>query len=191
MAAIAVRRARETDAPAIAHVHVLAWQAAYRGIVADAVLDGLSVVRREAIWREVLAAADGPSFTLVADREDAVAGFCSVIAPSRDDDADATTCEVAAIYVAPESWRRGVGRALLGAALHDAREDGRQQATLWVFAANHAARAFYQRLGFAPDGARMLDEHSGEQEIRMRAVLAAGTPQQAPAAADPTRGSTA
>jgi hypothetical protein len=41
MAAIVVRRATLDDAPAIARVHVAAWQRAYRGQMPDAVLDGL------------------------------------------------------------------------------------------------------------------------------------------------------
>ena len=42
-----MRRAVEGDAAAIAAVHVRAWQVAYRGIVADAILDGLTVPDRE------------------------------------------------------------------------------------------------------------------------------------------------
>jgi hypothetical protein len=43
--ATAVRPATPDDADAIASVHVRSWQAAYRGIVPDAMLDALSIQR--------------------------------------------------------------------------------------------------------------------------------------------------
>jgi uncharacterized protein (TIGR02118 family) len=57
VSAIAVGDAAAADARAIATVHVRSWQEGYRGIVDDAVLDGLSVDDRERVWRERLAFA--------------------------------------------------------------------------------------------------------------------------------------
>ena len=71
-------------------------------------------------------------FTLVAERATEPVGFCSMTTPSRDDDAAETTCEVAAIYVAPQAWRTGVGSALLATALHDVRQDRWHEVTLWA-----------------------------------------------------------
>ena len=51
-----VRAATPADAAAIAGVHVRSWQAAYRGIVPDEVLDGLSLPDREQRWRSILRA---------------------------------------------------------------------------------------------------------------------------------------
>ena len=47
-----IRAATISDAYSIAEVQVAGWQAAYRGIMPDSVLDGLSVPKRE----EMLAA---------------------------------------------------------------------------------------------------------------------------------------
>jgi GNAT superfamily N-acetyltransferase len=167
--AVRVRKAGVEDAAAIAGVHVRSWRAAYRGIVPDALLDGLSVAQREIVWRELLGRGDRESLTLVAEREGEVVGFCSILAAGRDGDAAATGCEVAAIYVDPRFWRAGVGRALLGAALDGAHDCGCDEATLWVFAANRAAIAFYEAFGFRFDGAEKLHERSGLPEVRMRA----------------------
>jgi GNAT superfamily N-acetyltransferase len=80
------------------------------------------------------------AFTLAAERDDELVGFCSIATPSRDDDAGEATCEVAAIYVAPSVWRVGIGYALLDAALGGkVRQDGWRVAILWVFAANASA----------------------------------------------------
>lgn len=173
MSAIGVRRAGSEDAAAIARVHVRSWQVGYRGLVPDAVLDGLSVGEREGTWRNLHSGSDGASFTLVAERKGDVVGFCSLVAPSRDDDAGESTCELTAMYVEPDVWRGGVASALLTEALGKVREDGWAQITLWVFAANDGGRALYDRFGLAPDGAELRHERSGQTEVRLRASLTA------------------
>jgi ribosomal protein S18 acetylase RimI-like enzyme len=50
-------------------------------------------------------------------------------------------------------WRgRGVGSALLGAAIDDARERGLHKVSLSVFAHNAAAIALYRKFGFVEEG---------------------------------------
>ena len=133
----------------------------------------MSVDERERVWRRLLADVDPASFTLVAvGADDVVEGFCSVSAPSRDEDAGVRTAEVAATYVHPGCWRRGVGSALLTAASADLERAGWTDATLWVFAANERARSFYGRFGFRSDGATKRHEPSGSKLTRMRAALA-------------------
>jgi ribosomal protein S18 acetylase RimI-like enzyme len=172
VSAVVIRRAATAYARAIAAVHVASWQVAYRGLVPDAVLDGLSVERRERGWRERLGRPDaGASFTLVAERDGAVAGFCSVAAPSRDGDAGERTAEVAALYVEPAQWRTGVGATLLRAALDALRADGFDAVTLWVLEDNARGRAFYRRLGFAADGATQELAELEAREVRLRAAL--------------------
>jgi GNAT superfamily N-acetyltransferase len=136
---------------------VLGWQSAYRGLVPDAFLDALSVEVRREVWRERLAGGD---CTFVAeDRE--IAGYCRVRVPD----------EVVALYVLPERRGGGLGSVLLRAALDELRAFGGTEATLWVFKANHAARAFYARFGFAPDGLEAVDEGTGVDEIQLRVAL--------------------
>lgn len=166
-----MQRATPADAAAIAGVHVRAWQVAYRGLVPDEALDSLSLAQRESTWRALLERNAQGEFTLVAERDSDVVAFCSVIAPSRDDDADSRTCEVAAIYVEPRRWRDGVGSMLLEAALKEVDAAAWDHVMLWVFAANDAALAFYRRFGFAPDGAETSHERSGQKEVRLRAAL--------------------
>jgi GNAT superfamily N-acetyltransferase len=167
---VTVRTATRDDSHAIARVHVRSWQVAYRGLVPDSILNGLSVEQRRTIWHQLLANNDGV-FTLVAERNTELVGFCSIATPSRDGDATEETCEVTAIYVAPSAWRAGIGRALLGTALDEVRQNGWREVTLWVFAANVGARAFYDGFGFGPDGAETLHQPSGQTETRLRAPL--------------------
>jgi GNAT superfamily N-acetyltransferase len=169
-----VRRGAPEDAAGIARIHVRTWQAAYRGLVPDDVLDGLSVAQREVAWRKMLGDPDGSTITFVAEREGHVVGFCALAAPSRDEDALERTAEVGAIYVDPSTWRKGVGRALMDAALDELRVGHWSAVSLWVLAENTAARAFHAHYGFQPDGAELLHELSGQKEVRLRASLKEG-----------------
>ena len=165
---LSIRDATPEDAAAIAEVHVRSWRSAYRGMIPVEVLDALSVVQRERNWRERLllaTTADAIPFTLVAELAGAVRGFCNV---SRlDADAEAT---IGALYLEPAHLRAGIGSALLATALARLRDAGRDDVVLWVLEENRAARAFYERFGFAADGAR--ERLVGAPEIRMRVSLA-------------------
>jgi GNAT superfamily N-acetyltransferase len=163
---VEVRRATIHDARGIAEAHVAAWQVAYRGILPDAVLDGLSVEGREATWRHQLATEERGSFTLVGvDDGGGVTGFCTGATPSRDEDATETTAEITATYVHPSRWRSGVGTALLDATRHELRERGYREVTLWVLTENAPARDFYARRGFQPDGGESHYQATGGQPI--------------------------
>lgn len=58
------------------------------------------------------------------------------------------------LTVAPAAQRQGIGRALLGRFLADARARGAEQCFLEVRVTNDAAIALYTREGFAPVGRR-------------------------------------
>ena len=171
---VVVREAALDDAPAIARIQVRSWRAAYRGLMPDAVLDGLSAAEREERWTEILGGEGAGAFTLVAQLGDAVVGFCSIVLPSRDPDADAATGEVAALYVDPAHWGGGAGRVLLDAALARVPPERFTHVTLWVLAGNARARRFYAAAGFRTDGAEASHAASGAREVRLRAALPRG-----------------
>lgn len=80
-----VRRATQADLLEVAQVHVLTWQACYRGIMPDESLDRLSIQEREAAWQKFV---DTPARTLLVCRsERRTVGFASY-GPTRDDDKD-------------------------------------------------------------------------------------------------------
>jgi GNAT superfamily N-acetyltransferase len=121
-------------------------------------------------WRGLL--ADPGVTMLVAEDGGDMLGFatCGV---SRDPDAGPDTGEVRTFFVAAGHWRRGIGRALMAAALADLRERGYAEATVWSFEANVRANAFYEAQGFVPDGTERAEEIWGNvPEIRYRRALA-------------------
>jgi ribosomal protein S18 acetylase RimI-like enzyme len=169
-----VREARVSDAPAIAGIHVRAWQLAYRGVLSDQLLDGLSVAERASSWRELLSASDDRWLTLVAQSSRGLVGFCSVAMRSQNERVIDEAAEVRAFYVDPSQWRQGVGSAMLARALNELIELGSREVVLWVLPENHSARAFYHRFGFkVEDGVERREERSGRPVIRLRTVLAA------------------
>jgi len=169
---IEVRPAITDDAPAIAQVNVASWQAAYRGIVSDRFLRGVSAEVRERTWRDRIL-SDPSRLTLVAERDREVVGYCGLSTPSRDDDAASGVAEIAAIYVHPDAWRTGAGGVLMESALATLRDGGWRVATLWVFEANERARGFYERYGFTHDGWRQGRPDLGPNaaEVRLRLTL--------------------
>lgn len=145
-----VRVACTGDAEGIARVHVATWQRAYRGLLPDAYLDGLSVDNRRAMWHASI--EKGVPTVFVAEDDGAIAGFAAV-APSRDKGAEPNAFEIWAIYVLPAAWGRGLGRALCDAARTLARSQQAPCMTLWVFAENAPAKRFYASVGFVEEPA--------------------------------------
>jgi len=69
---VIIRPARPGDENGIARVHVESWRSTYRGIMPDAVLDGLSQERRARHWKTVLESQDVREFVFVAETEPGV-----------------------------------------------------------------------------------------------------------------------
>jgi GNAT superfamily N-acetyltransferase len=105
-------------------------------------------------WHERL--ADPQVTLLVADAEGELLGF-TACGTSRDPDVSSDTGEVQTFFVASGRRRTGVGRALMTAALDDLKGRGHEEATVWSFAANGRANAFYEAQGFTRDGAERTE----------------------------------
>jgi RimJ/RimL family protein N-acetyltransferase len=175
MRSMIIREAMAEDAQAIAEVHVLSWQAAYLGVLPQALLDGLSVERRAARWSDVIGTEDTQTFVATRGPHGQVVGFISV-GPSRDDDGDSTVGELRAVYLRPETWYAGVGTQLHDAAM-SALGQAYERATLWVLDGNARARAFYERHDWRPDGTTKDEQFEGASllEVRYRRSLRART----------------
>lgn len=96
-------------------------------------------------------ATNGLVCTWGSFEQDALAGFVAVIHPQR---AKLRHCvELAGMYIAPPSRRRGLGHALLRAVVDHARSlPGVRQIKLGVNATNEAAKALYRSAGFQSYG---------------------------------------
>ena len=144
-----VRRAVPDDAEDIGRVNVLAWQVAYDGHMPAGYLASLDPSARADTWRERMQTMQPDQAIFVAvDDSDTIIGFAAC---GNDSDSDAG--QVFAIYVDPPRWGTGAGRALMDAAVAHLTTAGPRPVLLWALDGNERARRFYERYGFAADGA--------------------------------------
>jgi GNAT superfamily N-acetyltransferase len=168
---IRVRDATLDDAEAIVGLTAAGWLAAYRGIVPDAHLKKLPIPAWRHDVRRGLTRPERRSFTKLAELHGRTVGYCYVAAPARGEPDDSARAELVAIYVDPESWRRGVGRELMTAAVEEARRRGFHELTLWSFERNERALSFYAQLGFVREEIRQPHEPTGAPTVRLRLAL--------------------
>lgn len=173
---VTVREATVADAGAIARAHIRSWQVGYRHVIPADYLDGLrrDVAARTERWQaNIVAGPEGGTTVLVAEVAGDLAGWLNY-GRTRDADADAEQVgEVHGCYVDPDHWRAGVGSALMAEGVRRLAAAGYEEATLWVLEDNPRARAFYERHGWRPDGAREVFEIAGVaiDELRYRRPL--------------------
>jgi GNAT superfamily N-acetyltransferase len=120
-------------------------------------------------WERWLSDLPARAGTLVAVSDGEVVGFSSH-GPSRD---DPQVGELFTIYVLPEEWGAGVGRALMQETLVRLRSHGFGEAVLWVLEDNPRTRRFYELAGWHVDGGEVEQEWLGKQvrEVRYRIDL--------------------
>jgi GNAT superfamily N-acetyltransferase len=164
---VQVRRATARDAPSITRIQERGWQAAYRHVFPVEELDRGGFIQPSR-WRERIRRPPAGWITFVAARDHIVVGFAA-LGPSRD---LSELGELYAIYVDPDEWSSGAGRALIDRA-EQALAASYLEATLWVLEENERARRFYELAGWLPDGARKADERWGVSapEVRYRKRL--------------------
>lgn len=138
-----IRQAASEDASAIARVHVASWEAAYRGLIPDETIRARTVEVRTGQWaKKVL---DPGSLVLVAcDAEGNVQGFAR--AQLLDSAEEGFQSYLQALYVGPQFWGRGIGRALLRAVCSRLSAVGVRNLALRTLRLG-GARRFYERLG--------------------------------------------
>jgi ribosomal protein S18 acetylase RimI-like enzyme len=88
---------------------------------------------------------------LVAELADGIAGYVK-LGPALPLESARHVLEIKALAVSPAHRRRGIGRALMDAAIREGRAAGARKLTLRVLAHNADARALYARCGFEVEG---------------------------------------
>ena len=163
---VELRDATPADAYALATVHVASWRAAYRGLMPDEVLAGLSVPEREEIWSDRLTAQEARTSVVVATDARQFVGFAAAGPPlDPTDRADPTLGHLYALYLDPDHWGRGIGTPLHAAALDRLVTHSFTHAGLWVLDGNLRALRFYHRHGWTDTGRTQIDR--GPQDIEL------------------------
>jgi len=156
------RRAEPKDFLPIASLRARAWQAAYRGIVPQAHLDAMSEP-----WtlteRAELMSSSRRVRTYVGMRGGLVSGFVGV---GSSPDTSTEVGELWSLYVDPDVWGKGLGRALMAAAIRDLAAHGFRRVALLVLEGNHRAIRFYEAAGFALTGEQQVSSIAYLRELR-------------------------
>jgi len=152
------------DIPRVAEIHVFGWRSAYRGIVPDEHLfNNMTVTKRIEKLTEWLTNPDNKYKNYVYD-DGIIKGFLS-IGPSRDDDKP-QAYELGGLYIEPLFKGQGIGTALAHYCEKIATKEGYDEIKLWTFEKNAPTRAFYEKLGYVPDGKTMIVEPFGAVGVR-------------------------
>lgn len=139
---IGIRRAKLTDAAAIAEVHDSAWRYAYRGVLPGAELERMIARRGPAWWERAIQRRVSIMVLEVADEVRGYVTFGASRARSLP-----YRGEVYELYIQPEYSGLGFGRRLFDAARTALTSEGRRTFVVWALAENEAACRFYETLG--------------------------------------------
>lgn len=139
-----LRKARYTDASAIARLHAAGWQDTYANVMSADFLHHHAQQERFAHWQSVLNLCSRDVAVFVAEKESNVEGFICVVL---NKDAQWGTY-IDSLHVSSALRGQGAGKQLLHhAAEWVSSEDSASPLYLWVFEDNVRATHFYQRLG--------------------------------------------
>src|SRR3954470_15996361 len=139
---IEIRRARATDASAVAETHDEAWRATYRGIIPGPDLDKLVSRRGEAWWDGAIRKGSRVSVLVFGDSVAGYANYGRNRARSLSYDS-----EIYELYLRPEYQGLGFGRRLFTTARRDLAQSGLKSLVIWALSDNDPACEFYKALG--------------------------------------------
>lgn len=141
---VLIREPELRDVPALAYVHVTAWEHTYRGVLPDALLDSQTMEWRREQWSDRLQDPNNMVHHRVAVRKRMVVAFIAwVLEPG-------PITEIQALYIRPDHIGTGVGKALMFAAFDEVAKT-HEAARLWVLAENANAQSFYEKHGWIPE----------------------------------------
>ncbi len=139
-----LREATAEDAALISRIIACSWRGTYQELIDPVYLARLP----EEYWLPSMRSwlGSGRMYGLLAELDGLPVG--SVIYGRGRDEDHGDWGEIVSLYLLPEVIGRGIGSALLGAALSALREDGYPRVYLWAIRGNARAERFYQRHGF-------------------------------------------
>jgi ribosomal protein S18 acetylase RimI-like enzyme len=139
---IEIRRAKPSDAEAVASTHDEAWRGSYRGIIPGLELERLIARRGPAWWDGAIRKGSRVSVLSFGDQIAGYVNYGRNRARSLSYDG-----EIYEFYIRPEYQGIGFGRRLFAAARRDLAQGGLKSLVIWALSDNEPALAFYRALG--------------------------------------------
>lgn len=140
----------QDDSADLGMLHVEGWRASYGGLVPQDFLNALDAGKMAGDWRAWFAAGTQASIARTEDGKPAgfiAYGRLKTPPPGMSPVRPLYTAEILAIYILPDYWQQGLGRALMREAALKLREQKHKSLCLWVLEGNKRASAFYKALG--------------------------------------------
>jgi ribosomal protein S18 acetylase RimI-like enzyme len=139
---IEIRRAKPSDASAIAETHDEAWRSAYQGIIPGLELDKLITRRGPEWWDSAIRKGSRIALLAFGDKVAGYANYGRNRARSLFYDG-----EIYELYLRPEYQGLGFGRRLFTSARKDLCQSGMNSLVVWALSDNDPAVEFYRTLG--------------------------------------------
>jgi len=166
---LVIHKALVEEAYEFAVCHTNCWRDAYKGIMPDAYLENMlnTLDEKAEKFKQWISDASGSEVCGVTLDGKMIGklGF----GECRDED-KTNTGEIIAIYLLKEYWDKGYGRQMMEYTMEKLKEMGFQEIVIWVLEENIRARLFYEKFGFAFDGA-IKEINLSETLIEMRYSL--------------------
>ena len=142
---IEIRRAKASDASAVAETHDESWRTAYQGIIPGRELEKLIARRGPEWWDSAIRKGSRISILGFGDKVAGYANFGRNRARSLFYDG-----EIYELYLRPEYQGLGFGRRLFTSARRDLVQSGMKSLVVWALSDNETAVEFYRALGGKP-----------------------------------------
>src|SRR6202041_1292404 len=139
---IEIRRAKASDANAVASAHDEAWRMAYQGIIPGTELEKLIIRRGPAWWESAIRKGSRIALLQFGDKIAGYTNYGRNRARSLYYDG-----EIYELYLRPEFQGLGFGHKLFASVRRDLTQSGLQSMVVWALSDNAPALEFYRSLG--------------------------------------------
>ncbi len=139
---IEIRRAKASDAAAVADTHDEAWRGAYQGVIPGLELEKLVTRRGPDWWDSAIRKGSRIAILAFGDKVAGYANYGRNRARSLFYDG-----EIYELYLRPEYQGLGFGRRLFTSARRDLAQSGLKSLVVWALSDNDPAVEFYRALG--------------------------------------------
>lgn len=129
---VKIREGVITDIDGITRVHIDAWKSAYKEILSDEFLQGISYEKRKENWRTFLQDINNKVIVCL-NEDDEIVGFAS-LGPERTNKYNYTN-ELYAIYILKKYQRKGLGKLILKKVIDLLQEKDERSLIVWVLMA--------------------------------------------------------
>ena len=162
--------ANTDDTDSLGLIYSQSYQAAFRGIIPDSILDDVfSFEKRRDGFRKEL--SEGLLSNVIMHRENEPVGFLTY-GQSKDEDLSSSTIELLRLYILPSCWKQNIGSELMRWGIKELRQKGYSQISLWVIEENKRAIKLYERMGFVQDGTtRIINVGKEIKDLRYKLML--------------------